>query len=172
MLNSRALGAPVRAKEIAQYRSKQKRRVSTESPLIFQPSGSSPHITVPETADKLFNQALEAKGLRHRPQYNCRPHLCHDVPHGRNESSVHCWAAWALGASASLDLCQVAEFCQRLGGTGETGKERNGYRIGTGLNIVHFAPFRHKAFDSNSAILQNASVLGGKPLHSQRHTNF
>jgi hypothetical protein len=44
--------------------------------------------------------------------------------------------------------------------------------MGTGLNIVHLAPFSHKAFDSNSAILQNASVLGGKPLHSQRHTNF
>lgn len=44
MLNSRALGALARAREIAQYRSKQKRRVSTESPFIFQPSGSSPRI--------------------------------------------------------------------------------------------------------------------------------
>lgn len=72
MLNSRALGALARAKEIARYRSKQKRRLSTESPFIFQPSGSSPHITVPETAGKHFNQAVEAKGLKHRPQYNCR----------------------------------------------------------------------------------------------------
>lgn len=46
-----------------------------------------------------------------------------------HESSVHRWAAWALGAGASLDLRQVVEFCQRLDGTGEAGKERNGYRI-------------------------------------------
>jgi D-alanyl-D-alanine endopeptidase (penicillin-binding protein 7) len=35
--------------------------------------------------------------------------------------------------------------------------------MGTGLNFVHLAPFRHKAFDSNSAILQNASVFGENP---------
>ncbi|GAI44610.1 unnamed protein product [marine sediment metagenome] len=27
---------------------------------------------MPETGGRHFNQALEAKGLRHRPQYNCR----------------------------------------------------------------------------------------------------
>ena len=32
--------------------------------------------------------------------------------------------------------------------------------MGTGLNFVHVAPFRYKAFDSRSAILQNAAVLG------------
>lgn len=72
MLNSRALGALARAREIAHYRSKQKRRVSTESPFVFQPSGSSPHISVPDTAGNHFNQAIEAMGFRHRPQYNCR----------------------------------------------------------------------------------------------------
>ncbi len=81
-----------------------------------------------------------------------------------HESGIHRRAAWTLGAGASLDLRQMAEFRQRLGRTGEAGSERNWYRIGTGLNIVHLAPFSHKAFDSNSAILQNASVSRGKTL--------
>ncbi|WP_317847590.1 tyrosine-type recombinase/integrase [Pseudomonas sp. HTZ2] len=72
MLNSRALAALERAKEIAHYRSRQKRRVSTTSPFIFQPSGASPHMTVPETPANHFGHAMKALSLRHRPQYNCR----------------------------------------------------------------------------------------------------
>lgn len=72
MLNSRALAALERAKEIAHYRSRQKRRISTTSPFVFQPSGASPHMTVPETPANHFGHAIKALALRHRPQYNCR----------------------------------------------------------------------------------------------------
>ncbi|MBV4515004.1 site-specific integrase [Pseudomonas sp. RW1P2] len=72
MLNSRALGALARAQEIAYYRSKQTRRVSTESPFIFQPAGKSPHMMRPETPAHHFNEAIKALKIPARPQYNCR----------------------------------------------------------------------------------------------------
>ena len=81
------------------------------------------------------------------------------------------FTAWQLGRSVQVLLSTYAKWLNSANDWTELAKlEKN--VMGTGLNIVHFAPFRHKAFDSNSAILQNASVLGGKPLHSQRHTNF
>lgn len=72
MLNSRAMAALIRAKEIAQDRARETRRKSTSSAYVFQPSGSSPHMMVPDTPGTHFGFALEATGVRHRPQYNCR----------------------------------------------------------------------------------------------------
>ncbi|MBC3497305.1 site-specific integrase [Pseudomonas sp. SWRI100] len=72
MLNSRALGALAKAKEIAHYRSRQKRRVSTESSYVFQPSGSSPYMKGTDTPGVHFNEAIAALKLPARPQYNCR----------------------------------------------------------------------------------------------------
>jgi len=72
MLNSRALDALSKAREIAEYRSTQKRRVSTSSPFVFQPSGPSPHMRGPTTPGEHFNEAVKELGIRPRPQYNCR----------------------------------------------------------------------------------------------------
>nr|WP_248694075.1 tyrosine-type recombinase/integrase [Pseudomonas plecoglossicida] len=72
MLNSRAISALERAKEIAHYRAVQKRRVSATSPYVFQPSGRSPHMKGPTTPGGHFNEAVESLGIRSRPQYNCR----------------------------------------------------------------------------------------------------
>lgn len=72
MLNSRALGALEKAREIASARASQKRRVSTVSPYVFQPSGSSPHMKVPDTPAVHFNEAIKALKIPPRPQYNCR----------------------------------------------------------------------------------------------------
>nr|WP_028941585.1 site-specific integrase [Pseudomonas vranovensis] len=72
MLNSRALGALAAARRIADDRAKHKRRVSTSSPFIFQPSGSSPHMKSPEIPGQHFNRAVEALGIPPRSQYNCR----------------------------------------------------------------------------------------------------
>lgn len=72
MLNSRALGALERAREIADARKRNGRRVSAESPFIFQPAGRSPHMKGPSTPGGHFNEAIEATSIRARPQYNCR----------------------------------------------------------------------------------------------------
>lgn len=72
MLNSRAMGALERAQEVSHYRSKQHRRVSTESPFVFQPAGRSPHMKGPSTPGGHFNEAIAGKKIRPRPQYNCR----------------------------------------------------------------------------------------------------
>lgn len=72
MLNSRALGALERARQIADARKRNGRRVSTESPFVFQPAGRSPHMKGPSTPGGHFNEAIEATSIRARPQYNCR----------------------------------------------------------------------------------------------------
>lgn len=72
MLNARALEALSKAREIAEDRATQKRRVSTSSPYVFQPSGSSPHMLSPDTPGAHFIQALKGTGIPARPQYNCR----------------------------------------------------------------------------------------------------
>jgi len=72
MLNSRAMAALGRAREIATARKRNGRRVSAESPFIFQPAGRSPHMKGTSTPGFHFNQAVEATSIRFRPQYNCR----------------------------------------------------------------------------------------------------
>lgn len=72
MLNSRALGALERARQIADARKRNGRRVSAESPFIFQPAGRSPHMKGSSTPGGHFNEAIEATSIRARPQYNCR----------------------------------------------------------------------------------------------------
>ncbi|MGY3014710.1 integrase [Pseudomonas sp. TE6283] len=72
MLNSRALAALGRAKHIADSRKRNGRRVSAESPFVFQPAGRSPHMKGPSTPGGHFNEAIEATSIRARPQYNCR----------------------------------------------------------------------------------------------------
>nr|WP_240523158.1 site-specific integrase [Pseudomonas mosselii] len=72
MLNSRALAALERAKHIADSRKRNGRRVSAESPFVFQPAGRSPHMKGPSTPGGHFNEAIEATSIRARPQYNCR----------------------------------------------------------------------------------------------------
>ena len=53
-------------------------------------------------------QALQpgarGKGAQAQASVQLPAHICHDVPHVGDESSVYCWSAWALGAGASLDL--------------------------------------------------------------------
>ncbi len=72
MLNSRALAALGQAKHIADSRKRNGRRVSAESPFVFQPAGRSPHMKGPSTPGGHFNEAIEATSIRARPQYNCR----------------------------------------------------------------------------------------------------
>lgn len=72
MLNSRAMAALKKARAVADERSRQKRRKSTSSPYVFQPSGSSPHMMASDTPGTSFAFAIEGTGIRHRPQYNCR----------------------------------------------------------------------------------------------------
>nr|WP_309295684.1 site-specific integrase [Pseudomonas mosselii] len=71
MLNSRALAALGRAREIASARKRNGRRVSAESPFIFQPAGRSPHMKG-SSMPGFINQAVEATSIRASPQYNCR----------------------------------------------------------------------------------------------------
>ncbi|MGF6593139.1 tyrosine-type recombinase/integrase [Pseudomonas sp. 2835] len=72
MLNSRAMSALAIARKVADARSSQKRRVSTTSPYVFQPSGKSPFMKAPNVPAEHFNRAVEALGIPERSQYNCR----------------------------------------------------------------------------------------------------
>ncbi|MFV2947391.1 tyrosine-type recombinase/integrase [Pseudomonas japonica] len=72
MLNTRAVSAIRKAKEIAEHEDRHKRRVSAPSPFVFQPLGGAPHMMAPETPGAHFNAAVKALGLPPRPQYNCR----------------------------------------------------------------------------------------------------
>ena len=72
MLNTRAMHALDKAKEIAADRKTQLRRISKQSPYVFQPSGSSEFIHRPTTTSGHFNRAVAALSFKHRSQYNCR----------------------------------------------------------------------------------------------------
>lgn len=72
MLNSRALNALRQAKQIADDRLLQRRRIKTKSQYVFPPSGGSEFICRPSQTGDQFSKALTALDLRHRPQYNCR----------------------------------------------------------------------------------------------------
>ena len=72
MLNSRAIHALERAKEIATDRATQFHRVSTHSEYIFQPSGGNGFVADPSVSNAHFMNALKALGMRVRRQYNCR----------------------------------------------------------------------------------------------------
>ncbi|MNJ24572.1 putative prophage phiRv2 integrase [compost metagenome] len=67
MLNSRAMGALERAQEVSHYRSRQKRRVSTDSPFVFQPSGRSPHMKGPSTPGGTSMKRSSARGFARAP---------------------------------------------------------------------------------------------------------
>ncbi|WP_296231230.1 tyrosine-type recombinase/integrase [Pseudomonas sp. UBA4617] len=68
---------------------------------------------------RVGGQALQpggrSEGAQTPPPVQLPAHLCHDVPHVRDESGVHCRAAWSLGTSPPLHLREMAKFCERLG---------------------------------------------------------
>lgn len=72
MLNSRAIHALERAKEIAEDRRTHFHRVSTKSPFIFQPSGATGYLADASVSNTHFMNALKALGMQVRRQYNCR----------------------------------------------------------------------------------------------------
>ncbi len=72
ILNSRALNALRQARQIADERLLQRRRIKKESQYVFPPSGDSEFICRPSQTGEQFSKALTALKLRHRPQYNCR----------------------------------------------------------------------------------------------------
>lgn len=72
MLNTRALHALERAKEVAAERATHFHRVSTHSEYIFQPSGGTGFLADASVSNTHFMNALKALGMRVRRQYNCR----------------------------------------------------------------------------------------------------
>ena len=129
MLNSRAISALERAKEIAHYRAIQKRRVSVASPYVFQPSGRSPHMKGPTTPGGHFNEAVESLGIRSRPQYNCRhtyATMC--LMSGMNPAFI----AGQLGHSVQVLLTTYAKWLNSANDWSELAKLENAL-IGTEL---------------------------------------
>lgn len=72
MLNSRAMNALQRAREIADERLVQKRRVKKGSPYVFPPSGESEYICRASQTSDQFSKALTALKMHARPQSTCR----------------------------------------------------------------------------------------------------
>ena len=129
MLNSRALGALAKAREIADRRAVQKRRMSTSSPFVFQPSGASPHMRGPSTPGEHFNTAVQKLGIRARPQYNCRhtyATMC--LMSGMNPAFI----AGQLGHSVQVLLSTYAKWLNSSNDWTELAKLENSL-IGTEL---------------------------------------
>lgn len=70
-LNSRAMHALEQAKLLHRLRAKQ-RRHHPESPYVFPPTKTFEYIQQASVTDKHFKMAMNALGIRQRPQYNCR----------------------------------------------------------------------------------------------------
>ncbi|WP_236412754.1 tyrosine-type recombinase/integrase [Pseudomonas syringae] len=119
MLNSRALNALRQARQIADDRLQQRRRVKKESKFVFPPSGSSEFIGRPSQTAEQFAKALAALEIRARPQYNCRhtyATMC--LMAGMNSAFV----AVQLGHSVQVLLTTYAKWLSSTTDWSELGK--------------------------------------------------
>ncbi|KJZ51639.1 tyrosine-type recombinase/integrase [Pseudomonas marginalis] len=119
MLNSRALNALRQAKQVADDRLLQRRRIKTKSQYVFPPSGGSEFICRPSQTGDQFSKALTALDLRHRPQYNCRhtyATMC--LMAGMNPAFI----AGQLGHSVQVLLTTYAKWLSSTTDWSEVGK--------------------------------------------------
>ena len=119
MLNSRALNALQRAREIADERLGQRRRVKNASGYVFPPSGGSEFIGRPSQTGEKFSKALAALKIRARPQYNCRhtyATMC--LMAGMNTAFI----AGQLGHSVQVLLTTYAKWLSSTNDWSEVGK--------------------------------------------------
>ncbi|WP_339483234.1 tyrosine-type recombinase/integrase [Pseudomonas sivasensis] len=119
MLNSRALNALRQAKQVADDRLLQRRRIKTKSQYVFPPSGGSEFICRPSQTGDQFSKALTALDLRHRPQYNCRhtyATMC--LMAGMNPAFI----AGQLGHSIQVLLTTYAKWLSSTADWSEVGK--------------------------------------------------
>lgn len=119
MLNSRALSALADARMIADARAVQRRRKVVASPYVFHPSGRSEHMLGSSTPGAHFAHALNALGIKPRPQYNCRhtyATMC--LMAGVNPAFI----AGQLGHSVQVLLSTYARWLNSPNDWGELGK--------------------------------------------------
>ncbi|PXX51546.1 integrase [Pseudomonas sp. LAMO17WK12:I10] len=128
MLNSRAMHALTRAKEIADQRAGDRGRVKKSSPFVFQPSGGSDFMRGPSTPGGHFDKPLKALKIKLRSQYNCRhtyATMC--LMAGMNPAFI----AGQLGHSVQVLLSTYAKWLNSTTDWAEVGKLES--KIGTKL---------------------------------------
>jgi len=129
MLNTRAIHALQVARDVAETRLTSRKRIHKSSPYVFPPAMKEIFINRPGVPGKQFSNALEALGIRRRPQYNCRhtyATMC--LMAGMNPAFI----ASQLGHSIQMLLSTYAKWIHSTADWGELGKLEN-QLIGTKL---------------------------------------